>query len=388
MTLISRYAFLVVLILLLGTQACRQKEVEKTDAELVKQLQEKPYYEQLLEYSRKIGVGKVDVKEGEAPVLKLLEEIGFGHQPSNLKHLEKVKPADSVRLRQAGWALIEGEAIEKVVALVEPPFPTYQTIKNLHIGFVARNQMDSLLHLGETLNAYRWIHRQAQGAERMILVNTQGAYLIGMDSTGREEIRMRTIVGKNTTPTPQIDTYATQIITYPYWNVPKSIATKEMLPRVKQNMAYLGSNNIEVIDAKGERIDPYSVNWEELSEENFPYRFRQDTGEDNSLGLLKIDIKNPLAIYLHDTNARYLFNSGKRWRSHGCVRVQKPVELANYLAGKKILENDFLQDPDEDHPPKTYKLEKNIPVFIFHLASDVNEFGQLMLYGDPYKAVF
>jgi len=207
-----------------------------------------------------------------------------------------------------------------------------------------------------------------------------------MDSVGQHVLTMRTIVGKRDTPTPTIDTYATSIVTHPYWNVPKSIAIKEIFPKAAANPEYLAKNRIQVIDKDGQAIDPEELEWGDLTAEKFPYRFRQETGEDNSLGLLKVEIKNPLAIYLHDTNARYLFTSNQRWRSHGCVRVQHPTDLANYMAGTKLLDSDFMTEPDTvSHPPKWHKLKARVPVFLLYLPADCNPKGDLMYFPDVYK---
>jgi murein L,D-transpeptidase YcbB/YkuD len=230
------------------------------------------------------------------------------------------------------------------------------------------------------------MHRQAKGAPRMVMVNIRGAYLTAMDSAGKNVLTMRTVVGKRDTPTPTIDTYATSIVTHPYWNVPKSIAINEIFPKAAKDPEYLSRNRIEIIDKNGEAINPEELDWEELTAEKFPYRFRQETGEDNSLGLLKVEIKNPLSIYLHDTNARYLFASNQRWRSHGCVRVQKPAELANYMAGSQLLDSDFMTEPDTvSTPPKWHKLKARIPVFLFYLPADCNEKGDIMYFPDVYK---
>mgnify|MGYP003674893989 CR=1 FL=1 len=231
------------------------------------------------------------------------------------------------------------------------------------------------------------MHRQSQHAPRFVFVNIRGAYLKGIDSTGKVEVQMRTIVGKTDSRTPTMDTYATSIVTNPYWNVPKSIAIREMLPKVLEDEAYLTRNRIQIIDKEGQVVDPSEVKWKKIEKgKDFEYRFRQETGEDNSLGLLKVEIKNPLAIYLHDTNARYLFAGDERWRSHGCVRVQKPADLANFMAGKKMLTDDFFTEPDTTaRPPKWNKLENRIPVFLFYLGADVNEKGAIVYFDDVYK---
>jgi len=157
-----------------------------------------------------------------------------------------------------------------------------------------------------------------------------------------------------------------------------------MLPKIKEDEDYLSDNGLAVIDTKGEVVESDQIDWDEISDANFPYRFRQENGEDNSLGLMKVNIKNPLAIYLHDTNVRTLFDSTQRWRSHGCVRLQHPAALANFLAGKHLLDEDFINVPVVDQKPQSTKLDAKIPVFILYLGADVNEAGQLVFYKDVY----
>jgi len=383
----SRYVPLMILFVLALVQSCKKDPRQMTLEEITKQLSNKKTYSKMLEYAKLSGVdsGKFAGTEEEAPVFALLEELAYGHKPS-LRHLEKKMKADTLLLRAVAEELVKGQSADKAMHKLEPAYPVYQNLKTHYARLVKDDEKDSAALVAETLNAYRWMHRQAQGAPRMVMVNIRGAYLTGMDSVGKDVITMRTIVGKSDTPTPTIDTYATSIVTHPYWNVPKSIAIKELLPKAKANASYLANNKIEVIDKKGEVVDPEKLDWDELSAENFPYRFRQETGEDNSLGLLKVEIKNPLAIYLHDTNARYLFDSDKRFRSHGCVRVQRPTDLANFMAGKELLRSDFLTEPDTvSTPPKWNKLEKRVPVFLFYLGADCNEKGDLLYFEDVYK---
>lgn len=374
-------------ILLLTASACKfTSPDDMTDEELVKELSERKEYEKILNYAKSAGLDstKYAYKEANAPVLDLLEEIGFGHKPSYIKYMVKANEPDSARIRDVIRSLVKGNSVEEAIASLEPQYASYQQLKKHYQRLRNENKGDSAAIVAESLNAYRWMHRQASGAERLVLVNIRGAYLKGIDSTGKNALNMRVIAGKKDTPTPSMDTYATQVITYPYWNVPASIATKEILPKVKNDVSFLERNKFEVINSKGERIDPYELDWSSMSESDFPYRFRQDTGEDNSLGLLKVDIENPHAIYLHDTNARYLFAKDQRWRSHGCVRVQHPADLANFMAGEQLLENEFLEDPKENHPPKHHKLNKKVPVFLLYLGADVNEAGQLVYFADVY----
>lgn len=358
-----------------------------TNQELYKTLSKEKNYTKILDFARNAGIdtAKFAYTEKNTPVFALLEELGFGHKP-DLRYTEKKIQADTVVLRAAAVQLVKGKSVEDVMEKLEPVFPVYNNLKVHYKRLLSENKKDSAAVVANSLNAYRWIHRQSKGSPRFVMVNIRGAYLTAMDSAGKNVLSMRTVVGKRDTQTPTIDTYATSIVTHPYWNVPKSIAIKEIFPKAAGDPEYLSRNRIEIIDTKGEAVNPEDVDWEELTAEKFPYRFRQETGGDNSLGLLKVEIKNPLAIYLHDTNARYLFKSNQRWRSHGCVRVQHPTELANYMAGTKLLDNDFLTEPDTvSIPPKWHKLKARIPVFLFYLGADCNEKGDLLYFADVYK---
>ncbi|MFT4031322.1 MAG: L,D-transpeptidase family protein [Siphonobacter sp.] len=363
--------------------ACKKKYQgsEKTDEALKQEISETEVHDKLIEYAKKIGIQT----NSETSAFALLTEIGYGHKPKYIKYVAKTIAIDSAEIRIAGWSLVQGVPIEDAIKIMEPPYPAYAKLKEAYQRLISENKTDSARIVAESLNAYRWVHRASEGSARLVLVNIRGAYLVGMDSTGHEDLRMRVVAGKKDHPTPPMDTYATTIITHPYWNVPRSIAIKEMLPKIQRNPAYLENNNIEVIGRGGKPIDPESVDWRSLSVNKFPYRLRQNTGADNSLGLLKVELKNPLAIYLHDTNARYLFNKNERWRSHGCVRVQRPTDLANFMAGEQLLESDSLDESGKETlPPTYYPLPKRVPVFLLYLGADVNEQGQLVYYKDVY----
>lgn len=383
----ARYVPLLILFTLAIMQSCRKNPKDMTDQELAEAISSKDIYQKLLSQASQAGIDnrKFEIKNGNAPVFALLEEIAFGHKPT-IRFTQKKVKADTALIRNAAEELMKGESVERVMEQLEPVFPVYHNLKIHYDRLIKSNKKDSAAYVAQTLNAYRWMRRQTQGAPRFVMVNIRGAYLTAMDSAGKNVLTMRTVVGKRDTPTPTIDTYATSIVTHPYWNVPKSIAIKEIFPKAAADPEYLTRNRIQVIGKDGQAINPEELEWGDLTADKFPYRFRQETGEDNSLGLLKVEIKNPLAIYLHDTNARYLFTSNQRWRSHGCVRVQKPTELANYMAGTQLLDSDFMTEPDTiSHPPKWHKLKVRVPVFLLYLPADCNEKGDLMYFPDVYK---
>ncbi len=382
-----KYTPLLILFALAFMQSCKKDPGSLSNEELLTQLSKGKTYHDMLTYAASIGIDSTRFrkKQDHLPIFELMEEIAYGHQPE-LKFIQKAILPDTSKLRAAAEDLVKGTSVSHVMKWLEPNYPDYQALRLQYVGLETKRDKQRAAVLAESLNAYRWMHRQSQGAPDFVLVNIRGAYLKGLDTTGKVAIRMRTIVGKSSSPTPTMDTYATSLVTNPYWNVPKSIAIKEMIPKVVADEGYLHKNNIQVIDKDGKVVDPLEVNWKKIArKEDFPYRFRQETGEDNSLGLLKVEIKNPLAIYLHDTNTRYLFKGDERWRSHGCVRVEKPAELANFMAGYEMLKDDFFTEPDTlTHPPKWNKLKKRIPVFLFDLGADIDENGMVVYFEEVY----
>lgn len=198
-------------------------------------------------------------------------------------------------------------------------------------------------------------------------------------------LQMRSVAGKKKNPTPTIASYITNIVTFPFWNVPFSIASKELLPKVQNDETYLERNNFEVVDAKGNVVDDYDLNWADYTEKTFPYFFRESTGPNNSLGILKFNLKNPFSIFLHDTNSKGGFAKESRFLSHGCIRLEKPVELADLLTDGKI-DTTLLKTGGKDTESKIIKLEKEVPVFIIYMPVKIVE-GRVVFLKDVYGLI-
>jgi murein L,D-transpeptidase YcbB/YkuD len=237
----------------------------------------------------------------------------------------------------------------------------------------------------ESLNYWRWTGRLQE--PEFILVNIPAARLQVVNHDTARDLSMKVIVGKQEAQTPSFTAYISKVIAYPYWNVPFSIATKEMLPKIKKSVSYLEANNLQVLNAKGEEVDPNTINWKKFSAKYLPYRIRQSTGCDNALGVLKFDLNSPFSIYLHDTNRRDLFGRKERFMSHGCIRVEKPMELANYILanGLDSTTTAKLNQCLKDEKPTEFKLKKNFPVLIFYMTADIDANGFLKFYNDVYK---
>jgi murein L,D-transpeptidase YcbB/YkuD len=208
------------------------------------------------------------------------------------------------------------------------------------------------------LERWRWLPRNL--GERYILVNIPSYWLEVWDN-GSNPVAMRVVVGRKDTPTPIFNDRMTYIVFSPYWNVPPTIAQGETLPAVMQDPAFLARNNMEVLDSSGNVIDPGSIDLGDPTK----YRFRQRPGNGNSLGLVKFMFPNEYNVYLHDTPADSLFARATRSFSHGCVRVEDPVKLAEYLLrDQDDWPKEKIAEAMQAGQERTVKLTDPLPVYL------------------------
>jgi murein L,D-transpeptidase YcbB/YkuD len=174
------------------------------------------------------------------------------------------------------------------------------------------------------------------------------------------------------------------IVFSPYWNVPISIINNDLLPTLKKKSNYLQRLNMEVVDNAGKKIKASSIQWKNYSN-NFPYIIRQKPGNKNSLGLVKFIFPNKYDIYLHDTPQKYLFNENIRGFSHGCIRIEKPFELAKFLLkDNKIYTDERIRTLMNSGKQKFVKLKTKVPVFIAYFTAWVDSEGVLNFRDDIY----
>lgn len=209
----------------------------------------------------------------------------------------------------------------------------------------------------------RWISRDITKAKELIAVNIP-SYKLTYFKKGEIVLQSNVVVGKTLNKTVVFSAPMKYIVFSPYWNVPTSIIQKEILPAIAKDPNYLATHNMEWNDG----------------------RVRQKPGVKNSLGLVKFLFPNSNAIYLHDTPSKYLFSREKRAFSHGCIRVAKPVELAN-----KIMEDDTNWNPEKVDEAmhagkeKWYTLKNKIPVYIGYFTAWEDTDGILHFYDDVYN---
>jgi murein L,D-transpeptidase YcbB/YkuD len=236
------------------------------------------------------------------------------------------------------------------------------------------------------LDRYRWL--PAEFEDRYVLVNIPDYRLYAYDG-GRLAFEQRVIVGDEyQNATPVFADSMTYLVFRPEWNVPRSILVGEMLPKLREDEYDLAAHGLELIDTAGHVVrDPSDVDWDDVDSTHLPYRVRQKPGPANSLGRLKFMFPNRFNIYLHDTPARRLFERDKRTLSHGCVRVEDPVQLAEFsLDGQDGWNEDRVREAVEDSAGKgnrAVSLERPVPVYLLYLTAFVRD-GELNIRNDPY----
>ncbi len=232
------------------------------------------------------------------------------------------------------------------------------------------------------LERLRWIPRRL--GDPHVFVNIPG-YDFDLVRGGVSAWRTRIVVGKAFTPTPVFSDRIVAVVVNPPWNVPKSIALGEFLPEMKKDPLAFRRRGLRLLEGPEEdarEVDPTTVDWHALNEGRFPYRLRQDPGPNNALGRLKFHITNDFRIYLHDTPTRGLFGQSDRDLSHGCIRVEAPLDLAGRLLGESP--QDLLREALDQTAERHLSVKPPVPIHILCLTAWVDEAGVLRFAPDVY----
>lgn len=178
------------------------------------------------------------------------------------------------------------------------------------------------------MERWRWIPKSFEADH--IIVNIP-EFKLKLFKDSQEVMNMKVIVGKEMNATPIFSDKMEYVVISPYWNIPPNILREEIAPKIMEDPGYLERNDMEVITHKGAVVSASSVDWSGAGTEGFGYIVRKRPGPNNDLGNVKFIFPNVDNIYLHDTPRDELFSQAKRGFSHGCVRVEKPIELAETL---------------------------------------------------------
>ena len=186
----------------------------------------------------------------------------------------------------------------------------------------------------------------------------------------------KVMVGQPFHQTPVFRSAITYVVLNPTWTIPPDIIKNETIPSIIKDSKYLHKQRLRILDNSGAEVDPAAVPWNQYLGKNFPYMLRQESGADNSLGLIKFLFPNPYHVYLHDTPSKSLFGRAHRAFSHGCIRTQNPLEL-----GKMLIAN----DPGNPTNPEKFDrilasgktttviLKQPLPIFLMYLTTSVQD---------------
>lgn len=245
--------------------------------------------------------------------------------------------------------------------------------------------VDRIRQLQVNLERWRWIPHDL--GERYLLVNIADFTLTVIEQD-QPVSDMKVIVGRPFRKTPVFSRKMTFLVFNPYWNVPHKLAVQDILPKIKEDPEFLSKKDFSLFSSWADdalEVQPATIDWSLLDKGNFPYRLRQKPGLNNALGTVKFMFPNKFAVYLHDTPSRSLFKSVARDFSSGCIRVEQPVWLAEYvLRGQNGWTESKIREIIDEGENKVVSLQHPIDVHLLYWTAWVGEDGLVQFRDDIY----
>lgn len=320
-------------------------------------------------------VKKLQIKDTSPEVATIRKRLLMEYEPAKARTLQAQNDTvfdESLAVLVKKFQKLNGLKADGVIGP--------ETIKYMNIPLSDR--IDQLII---NMERWRWIPKKFE--DKYIFVNIP-EYTMRVMEKGQEVLSMKVIVGKELNSTPIFSDKLEYIVFAPFWNVPKTIVEHEIKPNMLRNPNFLATQDMEII--KGDRknfvrISPSSIDWANVTEKNFPYLIRQKPGPKNSLGLVKFLFPNVYNVYLHDTPFDALFNQEQRGFSHGCVRLEKPEALAEYLLKHdKAWSPSTIKDAMNAKEEQWVVLKEKVPVYIVYFTSWVDADGNVYFSKDLY----
>jgi murein L,D-transpeptidase YcbB/YkuD len=217
--------------------------------------------------------------------------------------------------------------------------------------------------------------------DEFLLVNLP-AYKVYLIRGGRNVWEARTQIGDEGKQTPSFRATLRTVVFNPDWTVPPMILRDDV---TKGGKDYIVRKGLVVLDKAGQEVDPGSVDWGQADADDFPFTVRQPPGPDNPLGKVKFLFPNPYSVYLHDTPSKGSFEAEKRTFSHGCIRVERPLELAGLLlAGQESWGDAKIRDALASGETQDVDLARTVPVVIVYWTVSVGSSGEIRYMRDIY----
>jgi L,D-transpeptidase YcbB len=336
---------------------------------------------------RYIALAKQQAQSGVAPLPTVAKASSVGQEYPAVDallarlQLEGDMPADAAQPKDHLYSADLSTGVKSFQhrhGIADDGKLTAQTIASMNVPLTAR-----VTQLQDSLERWRWLPDPYLNAP--LIVNLPEFVLHGYTPEHKPDFTMKVVVGKviGEHETPVFAQMMKYLVFRPYWNVPVDIARKELAPHVATNQGYLASKNFEVTDSKGTLLTSYTS--QQVAQGGV--MVREKPGPGNSLGLVKFMFPNEYSIYLHSTPATQLFDQTRRDFSHGCVRVQKPDELAAWVLQGQGGDWDLakVQAAMKSGPDnRTVSLKTPIPIVIFYVTGLVEDDGHVHFFDDIY----
>jgi murein L,D-transpeptidase YcbB/YkuD len=270
------------------------------------------------------------VAGGGWPLVPESDRLRLGKRHSSVIPLRQ-------RLSAAGDLESNAGVTEVFDSYVEAAVRRFQARHGIGVDGVVREQTFKALNISAPVrlaqlrtNLVRLRSLSGNLGDRFVTCNIPAAQIEAVEN-GVAVSRHIAVVGKPDRPSPDIQSRIVEVNFNPYWTVPVSIVRRDLIPRMQAEPDYLTSNRIRIFDQRGAELPPSQINW--YSQEAVNYQFKQDPGDFNSLGSIRINFPNSHQVYMHDTPLKNLFGEDFRFHSSGCVRIQNVRELVNWLLG-------------------------------------------------------
>ena len=273
---------------------------------------------------------------------------------------------------------------------VEAAVRRFQTRHGLLVDGLVREQTHKALNTPAPVrlaqlraNLVRLRSMSGNLGNRFVVCNIPAAHIEAIEG-GTAVSRHTAVVGKPDRPSPDINSRMVEINFNPYWTVPVSIVRRDLIPKMQAEPDYLEKNRIRILDPRGNELTPSQINW--YSEEAVNYRFKQDPGDFNSLGSLRINFPSKHGVYMHDTPLKNLFGEDMRFHSSGCVRVQNVRELVNWL----LVETPGWSRPEIEQVIKSgerkdAKIARPVPLYWVYVTAWATPDGVVQFRDDIYN---
>lgn len=241
---------------------------------------------------------------------------------------------------------------------------------------------DRIDQIRVNLERLRW-HPDTESQE-LVLVNIP-AFKAHVIRDGEIVWTSNVIVGDPENKTPVFHSLLNSVVFNPIWTVPHSIASRELLPKIRQDPSFFRRGNYVLLDRAGKPVDPASIEWSAVEQRTFPFTLKQQPGPANQMGQVKFMIPNDYTVCLHDTPDKSLFASAARAFSHGCIRLEEPLGLAEAVLGRQNWTRKQVDSQIRSRETRSVDLSEPLPVHIVYWTAEVDDLGVMHFYEDIYE---